>query len=165
MRGSLVVSFWKVVLRPAASANHLIGVALGGRRMSRQPLAEVRKSLRVEWYRSPISHARLRELSKRSDLQGWYQAGGHLVLLILTGAATYLFWSQELWIGFAAALFVHGTVGAFCKGVAPHELGHGTVFRTKRLNTIFLYIFSLISFNFGESYLVALMKRNISNIS
>lgn len=124
--------------------------------MSRQPLAEVRKSLRVEWYRSPISHAKLRELSKRSDLQGWYQAGGHLALLILTGVVTYLFWSQELWIGFAVALFIHGTVGAFCKGVAPHELGHGTVFRTKKLNTIFLYIFSLISwwdhFDYASSH-------------
>ncbi|NNG03426.1 MAG: fatty acid desaturase, partial [Inquilinus sp.] len=27
----------------------------------------------------------------------------------------------------------------------PHELGHGTVFRTKRLNRVFLYLFSLLS--------------------
>ena len=38
------------------------------------PLADVRKSLRVDWYRCPIEPAKLRELSKRSDLQGWFQA-------------------------------------------------------------------------------------------
>lgn len=45
-----------------------------------QPLANVRKNLRVEWYRCPIDHAKLRALSKRSDLQGWFQAGGHFAL-------------------------------------------------------------------------------------
>lgn len=30
-----------------------------------QPLADVRKSLRVEWYRCPIDHAKLRTLSSR----------------------------------------------------------------------------------------------------
>jgi|TARA_B110000208_G_scaffold48769_1_gene64454 fatty acid desaturase len=42
-------------------------------------------------------------------------------------------------------LFVHGTIGSFFTGTAPHELGHGTVFRTKALNKIFLYIFNLLS--------------------
>ncbi len=49
------------------------------------PLADVRKSLRVDWYRCPIEPAKLRELSKRSDLQGWFQAGGHLALFAVTG--------------------------------------------------------------------------------
>ncbi len=110
-----------------------------------QPLADVRKSLRVEWYRCPIDHAKLRTLSKRSDLQGWFQAGGHFALFLGTGALTYLFWSQQYWIGFAVALFAHGTVGSFFSGVAPHELGHGTVFRTKWLNKVFKYLFSLLS--------------------
>ena len=81
-----------------------------------QPLADVRKSLRVEWYRCPIDHAKLRTLSKRSDLQGWFQAGGHFALFLGTGALTYLFWSQQYWIGFAVALFAHGTVGSFFFG-------------------------------------------------
>ena len=113
--------------------------------MDYQPLAEVRKTLRVKWYRCPIEHAKLRELSKRSDLQGWFQAGGHLALFAVTGALVYLFWAQQLWLGFVIALFAHGTVGSFFVGVAPHELGHGTVFRTKRLNKFFMYLFSLLS--------------------
>jgi fatty acid desaturase len=124
--------------------------------MTYQPLAEVRKTLRVEWYRCPIEGAKLRELSKRSDLQGWIQAGGHLALFALTGTLVYLFWAQQIWLAFIIALFLHGTVGSFFSGIAPHELGHGTVFRTKRLNKIFLYLFSLLSwwdpFDYASSH-------------
>ena len=44
----------------------------------------------------------------------------------------------------------------FFLGVAPHELGHGTVFRTKWLNKVFLYVFSLLSwwdpFDYASSH-------------
>lgn len=124
--------------------------------MSYPPLAEVRKTLRVEWYRCPIEFARLRELSERSDAQGWFQAGGHLALFVVTGTLVFLFWSQQIWLGFALALFAHGTVGSFFVGVAPHELGHGTVFRTRWLNKVFMYLFSLLSwwdpFDYASSH-------------
>ena len=45
---------------------------------------------------------------------------------------------------FLIALFLHGTVASFFVGIAPHELGHGTVFKTKILNQIFLYIYSCL---------------------
>ena len=124
--------------------------------MSYRPLAEVRKDLRVEWYRCPVERSKLRELSKRRDLQGWFQAGGHLLLLVGTGALTFFFWRQQIWIGFVVALFLHGTVGSFFSGIAAHELGHGTVFSTKRLNKFFLYLISLLSwwdpFDYGSSH-------------
>ncbi len=124
--------------------------------MDYQPLAEVRKTLRVEWYRSPIPGARLRELSRRSDRQAWLQAGGHLALFILTAALVYHLWSLQFWGAFLIALFCHGTVTSFFTGVAPHELGHGTVFRTKWLNKVFLYLFSLIGwwdiYDYGSSH-------------
>ena len=109
-----------------------------------RPLADVRKNLRIEWYRSPIDRTVLRDLSRRSDLQGWIQAGGHLGLFALSGALTYFLWAQQFWIGFALALFVHGTIGSFFIGVAPHELGHGSVFRTKWLNGFFNHVFCLL---------------------
>ena len=119
-------------------------------------LAEVRKSLRVKWYRCPIDRERLRTLSRRSDLAGWSQAGGHLALFAGTGTLVYLFWLWESWILLAVALWFHGTVGSFFSGVAPHELGHGTVFRTPWLNKAFLYLFSLVSwwdpFDYASSH-------------
>jgi len=104
------------------------------------PLADVRKALRVKWYRCPIDRARLRVLSTRSDRQGWKQAGGHVFLFLCTGCLTILFWLQEFWWAFAAALWCHGFVATFFKGTAAHELGHGTVFQTKWLNKAFLYL-------------------------
>ena len=116
-----------------------------------EPLQKVRKDLKVAWYRSPIEHSRLRELMRPSDLQGWLQAGGHLGVAIVTGAATVYFFHQGLWISFTIALFCHGTVATFFKGIAAHELGHGTVFRTKFLNRLFLRLYSIISWhNFHE---------------
>ncbi len=109
------------------------------------PLDEVRQTLRVEWYRCPIDRTKLRQLMKRSDLQGWFQAGGHLALFVATGVVTYLLWSQQMWLAFAVALLAHGAIGSFFSGVAPHELGHGTVFRTTWLNKLFLYPYSLLS--------------------
>jgi hypothetical protein len=89
-------------------------------------------------------------------LQGWFQAGGHLALFAVTGTLVYLFWSQQIWLAFLIALFAHGTVGSFFVGIAPHELGHGSVFRTKWLNKFFLYLFSLLSwwdpFDYASSH-------------
>ena len=45
------------------------------------PLAEVRERLKVGWYRCPSEPALLRQLMQRSDLQGWLQAGGHLLVV------------------------------------------------------------------------------------
>ena len=78
-----------------------------------------------------------RALTHRSDLKGWKQAGGHLVLFAATGSFVWLFWAQEQWAAFALALFLHGTVGSFFSGTATHELGYGTVFRTNALKRFF----------------------------
>ena len=108
-----------------------------------KPMSEIRKELRIKWYRCPIDTTVLRELSKPSDLQGFQMALGHLVLWLLTGALSFYFAVEQLWLGFLLTIFLHGTVGTFFS--APHhELCHGTVFKTKRLNEIFLRIFSTL---------------------
>ena len=115
------------------------------------PLSEVRKSLRVNWYRSPIERAKLQKLMQRSNLRGAFQAGGHLALWAATGVLAYVLFREHVWVGFGVALFLHGTVGSFFKGQAVHELGHGTVFRSKWLNQVFLRIFSLLGWwNYHE---------------
>jgi fatty acid desaturase len=82
---------------------------------------------------------------QRSDLQGAFQTLGHLGLFAATGTLTAYFFTQAMWLPFALALWCHGTVGTFFRGLASHELGHGTVFRTKWLNGFFLHIFSVLS--------------------
>jgi fatty acid desaturase len=120
------------------------------------PLEEVRKNLKIRWYRSPLGNAALKDLTERSDLRGGLQAFGHLFLFLATASLAFWMWSSQVWIGFAAALFLHGTVSSFLLGVAPHELAHGTVFRAKWLNRVFLNIFSTISlwnyFDYGMSH-------------
>ena len=87
-----------------------------------EPLSDVRRHLRVAWYRSPIEPATLRRLMQRSDLQAWLQTGGHLLLYLATGALTFRLWAEQVWVAFALALLAHGTVTSFIRGVAPHEL-------------------------------------------
>ena len=111
-----------------------------------RPLAEVRRDFRVKWYRSPVEPALLRELMRRSDWRGALHSVGHLLLWAATGALTWLLFAAELWLLFAVALMAHGVVGSFFKGAAIHELGHGTVFRTKWLNGLFTRVFCLFGF-------------------
>ena len=108
-----------------------------------KPMSEIRKELRIKWYRCPIDPNILRELSKPSDLQGFKMALGHLGLWLFTGSLSFYFAIEQFWLGFLLTIFLHGTVGTFFS--APHhELCHGTVFKTKRLNEIFLKIFSTL---------------------
>ena len=39
-----------------------------------KPMSEIRKELRIKWYRCPIDPTVLRELSKPSDFQGFQMA-------------------------------------------------------------------------------------------
>ena len=50
-----------------------------------EPMKTVRESLKISWYRSPVESARLKDLTRRSDLRGALQTLGHIVLLVLTG--------------------------------------------------------------------------------
>ena len=110
---------------------------------SEKSLSELRKELRIKWYRCPIEAKELRELSKRSDAKGFQLALGHLGIWLTTGTSTFLFANAGWWFAALILLFVHGTVGIFF--IAPwHELTHGTVFQTKKVNTFFLRIFSLL---------------------
>ena len=108
-------------------------------------LSKIKKKLRISWYRCPIEKETLKNLTLRSDLKGLMQAGGHFALFLLTGIITYYFWFLGMWYSFLISLFLHGTVTSSLSGVAPHELGHGTVFRTRFYNKCFLYLFSCIS--------------------
>ena len=106
---------------------------------------------------APSERETLRELTEPNDLRGLVHAVGHLGLWAATGLAAYWLFTQQIWWGFLLALFAHGTVASFF--TAPHhELCHTTVFRTRRLNELFLVIFSLLGwlnfhvYRFSHSY-------------
>lgn len=104
--------------------------------------AAVKKS-KIAWYRSPVDRETLAKLNQRSDLKGFAQTLGHLGLLALTGGAAW--YSANHWPLWATLLllFFHGTFYAFLLN-GFHELCHSSVFKTKWLNTAFLYFISFI---------------------
>lgn len=120
------------------------------------PLSDAREKINVQWYRTAMKPETFRALSKTDDAKGWIQAGGHFALFLLTGTLVYITWASGWWLAFIVALFAHGTIGTFFRGTATHELGHGTVFKTKSLNKLFLYLFSLLSwwnpFDYASSH-------------
>jgi len=99
----------------------------------------------IKWYRVPVDKEILKKLSRRSDLMGFKQSLLHLVLWAITGTASYYFFKLEFWGVFIISLLLHGIIGSHFLH-AHHELSHGTVFKTKYLNTLFLKIFSLLGF-------------------
>ena len=45
------------------------------------------KKKKIKWYRCTIEREKLKKLSERSDLKGFYQAFGHITLWALTGTS------------------------------------------------------------------------------
>jgi fatty acid desaturase len=101
------------------------------------------KVQKINWYRTPLDRDTLAALNQRSDWQGLLQTLGHLGLLLLSGAAAW--YAAGHWPGpvLVLILFLHGTMYAFLLN-GFHELCHGTVFKTRALNTLFLNIFSFL---------------------
>lgn len=96
-----------------------------------------------DWYRSPVPPGLLKKLHQRSDLRGWGQSLGYLSVLLLTGGLAFTAAVQgPVWLAVLLVL-LHGVCYAFQIN-AVHELGHGTVFRTKALNRVFLYLFAFL---------------------
>ena len=124
------------------------------------PMKDLRKSLKVEWYRCPIDPGLLRKLTRRSNLKGMLQAIGPLAVLAGTGLLTYYLFNQRNWIGFALSLFVHGTFYGFL-GAGRHELSHGTVFRTKWLNSFFVRVYSIMSWDNFRHYKMSHMYHHL----
>jgi fatty acid desaturase len=109
-------------------------------------MADGKEEFKVSWYRVPIEKQTLRALTARSDWKGLLQTVSFLGLLAVTGAAAFYAW-RRLPLGvFIAILFVHGTCFGFMVN-AFHELCHGTVFKSRFLNGLFLRIVSFIGWN------------------
>jgi fatty acid desaturase len=97
----------------------------------------------ISWYRSPLDPKVMKALHQRSDFKGWLQTLGYLAMFCLTGGAA-IYSSFHCLIGITLLfIFIHGMVCAFHIN-AVHELGHGTVFKTKTLNVFFTRLISFL---------------------
>ena len=97
----------------------------------------------IKWYRCRIEKKVLKELSTPSDLKGFIYALGHLALWFGAGAISYYNFIFGDWLWFFAFIFIQGTIGCFFNA-AHHELHHETVFKTRKLNKIFLDVYGLL---------------------
>jgi len=110
----------------------------------------------VNWYRTPVDSKLLKGLHERSDWLGGVQTLGYLAVIAATGAAAYLAVGRLPLAAVVGLVFLHGTVAAFMIN-AVHELGHGTVFKTKWMNSLFVRVYSFLGWlnfeMFGASHL------------
>ncbi len=95
----------------------------------------------IDWYRSPLPPGAMKALHERRDFPAAVQTLGFLA--IYAAAAALPIWSSVHgpWWLTLAGVFAFGTVTSFMIN-AVHELGHGTVFRTKWLNVFFTHLFA-----------------------
>jgi fatty acid desaturase len=109
-------------------------------------MADFTSPCAITWYRSPLPKGEFKKLHERSDLLGWLQTGGFLgVLAVPAGAALYSA-GHWPWPVTVLLVFLYGMGAAFIlNGV--HELCHGTVFRTKVLNEIFVRVYAFLCWN------------------
>ena len=94
-----------------------------------------------EWFRANIDRKTLKNLSKRTDYEGWK----HIIIFTLSltglGILSAYFW-QTWWfipIYLAYCMFWGGADAIW------HECGHRTAFRTRKLNDFFYHIASFMN--------------------
>jgi len=100
----------------------------------------------IDWCWIPIDRKTLASLSRKSNLLGALQTLGFLAILGCTGSAAYYSGGHWPWYLTIVLLFLHGTCWAFLSN-AFHEFSHGTVFASRFLNRLLLYLVSFLSWN------------------
>ena len=115
------------------------------------------KPVEVAWKRPPIDREILRKCTKRSDIQGLVHCLGILAILAASGTLAYFMFSTQRWFWMAVALYIHG--GLFAFNPQNHELSHGTVFKSKWLNSLFKRIFGILHWT-GNSALYRMSHTN-----
>lgn len=87
-----------------------------------------------------VEPRRLKDLSQKSDKQGWLQVALHLGALVIN--TVLLVWN---WGGFwAIPLFITQGVLINCLYAGVHELSHNSVFKTRKWNERFGRLFAFI---------------------
>ena len=105
----------------------------------------------VDWYRTPLPAALFKRLHERSDFRAFVQTGGFLAIAAGTGTLTFWSWLHWTWPVTVLCLFLHGMVSNFYIN-GMHELGHGTVFKTRALNAFFVRVVSFFGWNHPDMF-------------
>jgi fatty acid desaturase/nitrite reductase/ring-hydroxylating ferredoxin subunit len=95
----------------------------------------------AHWYRPPIDADRLQALMARTNGRAARDVTLWLVLLVLFGVLAYL--SLGSWWAIPA-FAIYGTLYGGAADSRWHECGHGTAFRTPRINDVVYYLASFM---------------------
>src|SRR5689334_8124681 len=107
--------------------------------------AELEKQ-RITWYRTPLPREVLAELNQKNDGLAYAQTLGYLGLLAISGTAAVVSVGRAPWWVVLILLYLHGTFWAFQLN-AFHEFVHQSVFKSRAVNTFFLYIVCFLSWS------------------
>ena len=93
------------------------------------------------WYKPNVDKKILKELSKRSDLKGFFDIAIFLLALLSSGYLCIVTWGS--WWS-VLSLLLYGNI-FYCKVISiQHETNHETYFKSRRLNKFFYHITSLL---------------------
>ena len=93
------------------------------------------------WYKPNVDKKILKELSKRSDLKGFFDIAIFLLALLVSGYLCIFTWGS--WWS-VLSLLLYGNI-FYCKVISiQHETNHETYFKSRRLNGFFYHITSLL---------------------
>ena len=97
----------------------------------------------VKWYRTKLTKEQHKRLHQRSNTQAFMQTLSFFGMLIAWFALALHFWSRSNVMLTTIFVLLYGMQSNFMIN-AVHELGHGSVFRNKWLNAMFMRIFSFL---------------------
>lgn len=93
------------------------------------------------WYKPHVDKQILKELSKRSDLKGFFDIAIFFLALLASGYLCIVTWGS--WWS-VLSLLLYGNI-FYCKVISiQHETNHETYFKSRKLNRFFYHITSLL---------------------
>ena len=95
-----------------------------------------------EWFKIKIDRKKLKELSRRSDYEGWKHISIYFVALLSLGLICLSLWGN--WWFFVPVYLAYCTLWGGADAIW-HECGHRTAFKTRRLNDFFYQIASFMN--------------------
>ncbi len=96
----------------------------------------------ANWYQSPISRKRMKELMQRRDGPALRDTAIWLLSMAVTGFGGYWFWGSWACVPF---FFAYGLLYGTASNARWHETGHGTAFKTRWMNDV---VYQVSSFMF-----------------